>query len=57
LGVHPAMVAPNQMVKHIREMIDQGMTDEEILATHPEMKQFFNGGTSNGQVSGQDSNT
>ena len=57
LGVHPAMVAPNQMVKHIREMIDQGMTDEEILATHPEMKQFFNGGTSNGQVSGQDGNT
>ena len=49
LGEHPPMISPKQMVKHMREMIKDGMTDQEIIATHPEIKKFFSG-DDNGQT-------
>jgi len=29
------------MVMHMRKMIDQGYSDEQIIEIHPEMKSFF----------------
>ena len=40
---HPPMENPADMVKHMREMIEQGFTNEQILELHPEIKQFFEG--------------
>jgi uncharacterized protein (DUF433 family) len=30
------------MVGHLREMIEQGLTDDEILELHPELGRLFN---------------
>jgi uncharacterized protein (DUF433 family) len=31
-----------KFVTHFREMIEQGMTDDEILEMHPELSRLFN---------------
>ena len=54
-GEHDPMTNPAGMVAHMREMIEQGMTNEEILDLHPEIARFF-GGT-NGGIPGQEDNT
>jgi len=53
-GTHDAMTDSADMVKHMREMIEQGMTNEEILQLHPEIGKFF--GDTNGTIPGQDGN-
>jgi hypothetical protein len=40
--VHNPVTEPNEFVSHFREMIEQGMTDEEILKMHPELSRLFN---------------
>ena len=45
---HPPMTSPDAMIKHMREMVSQGYTDEQIMELHPEIKTFFEGGA-NGQ--------
>jgi hypothetical protein len=42
--VHPSVGNPDQLVAHLREMIAQGYTDEEIKNLHPELAQLFNRG-------------
>ncbi len=53
---HSAMTSPNDMIKHMREMIEQGYTDDQIKQLHPEIENYFKG-ESNGEVSGTESNT
>jgi hypothetical protein len=38
---HPPMQNPEDMVKHMREMMQQGLTNEQILDLHPEITDFF----------------
>jgi len=38
---HPPMESVNDMIKHMREMVSQGFTDEQIKQLHPEMEKFF----------------
>jgi hypothetical protein len=38
---HPPMQNPADMISHIREMMDQGLTNEEILELHPEIQGYF----------------
>jgi hypothetical protein len=54
-GQHDPMTNPAGMVAHMREMIEQGMSNEDILNLHPEIARFF-GGTDGG-VPGQEDNT
>ena len=42
--VHPSVGNPDQLVSHLREMIEQGYSDEEIKNLHPELAQLFNRG-------------
>ena len=42
LNLHTEMVSANQTVAHMREMIESGMSDQEIMEKHPELKRFFN---------------
>lgn len=46
--VHMPMSNPELLVSHMREMIDAGYSDEEILATHTEISNMFGGQTPNG---------
>ena len=49
--VHPTITSSQDLVAHLREMIQQGYTNEQILQLHPELSGFFNnqnGGTNNG---------
>ena len=39
---HPPMENKEDMVMHIRKMVDEGYTDAQILETHPEIAGFFN---------------
>ena len=39
---HPAIENVSALVTHMREMIEQGYTNEQILELHPEMAKFFN---------------
>ena len=39
--IHPPMTKGN-MVQHMREMMESGMTDEEIRAKHPELGGMLN---------------
>lgn len=43
---HPPMKNPGDMVMHMRKMVEQGYSDQQILELHPEIKNFFdnNGG-------------
>lgn len=54
-GTHDPMTNPAGMVTHMREMIEQGLSNEEILELHPEIARFFGG--NNGTIPGQDGNT
>lgn len=54
-GQHDPMTNPADMLAHMREMIEQGMSNEDILNLHPEIARFF-GGTDGG-VPGQEDNT
>tara|TARA_R100000805_G_scaffold16670_1_gene19142 strand:- start:705 stop:1169 length:465 start_codon:yes stop_codon:yes gene_type:complete len=38
---HPPMESPEDMIKHMRSMVQEGYTDEQIMELHPEIKQFF----------------
>ncbi len=38
---HPPMANVDDMVKHLREMVEQGYTDEQIKQLHPEMAGYF----------------
>jgi hypothetical protein len=38
---HTPMTNVNDMIKHMREMVSQGYTDEQIKQLHPEMEKFF----------------
>lgn len=48
---HPPMTNPQDMIKHVREMVEQGFTNEQILELHPEIQQFF-GGNNGEETSG-----
>jgi hypothetical protein len=38
---HPPMENPQDMITHMREMLEQGYTNEQILELHPEIANFF----------------
>lgn len=38
---HPEVKSPSELVAHMREMIDSGMSDQEIIQRHPELASFF----------------
>jgi hypothetical protein len=40
--VHDPVTDEIKLVTHFREMIEQGMTDDEILEMHPELSRLFN---------------
>ena len=40
---HEPMTSPDDMVAHMREMIEQGYTNEQIKELHPEIAGFFEG--------------
>ena len=44
------------LVTHMREMMEQGMTNEEILTLHPELNRLFQG-SNNGNVPEQNNNS
>jgi hypothetical protein len=54
-GTHDPMTNPAGMVSHMREMIEQGLSNEEILELHPEIGRRF--GDTNGTIPGQNGNT
>ena len=39
---HTPMTNPSDMIAHMREMVEQGFTNEQIMELHPEIKEFFN---------------
>jgi hypothetical protein len=39
--VHPEVESPQQLVIHLREMIEQGYTNEQIIQLHPELAELF----------------
>lgn len=39
--VHPEVESPQQLVMHLREMIAQGYTNEQIIQLHPELAELF----------------
>jgi len=41
---HPPVTSANDLIAHLREMVQQGYTDEEIQQLHPELAQLFNRG-------------
>lgn len=46
---HPRATNPTQLVEHMKEMIAQGYTTEQIIQLHPELSEMFNnGGNDNG---------
>jgi len=46
---HTPMKTPEQMVEHMRAMVEQGYTNEQIMELHPEILDYFsNGETNNG---------
>lgn len=38
---HPPVTSPQDLVTHMRQMIEDGMSDEEIIAKHSEFGRFF----------------
>ena len=44
---HPPLENVNALVTHMREMIEQGYTNEQIIELHPEMARLF--GDTNGE--------
>jgi len=41
---HPTQTDPAKLIAHIREMIDQGYTDQQIRELHPEISTLLNNG-------------
>jgi hypothetical protein len=41
---HPEATSADQLVAHLREMISEGYTDEQIKQVHPEIARLFNRG-------------
>jgi len=41
---HPPMTTPEDMIAHMRAMVQEGYTDEQIKQLHPEISEFFNNG-------------
>lgn len=41
---HAPVTNPDDLVAHLREMVEAGYTDEEIKTLHPELAQLFNNG-------------
>ena len=39
--VHMPIISAPDMVTHLREMVQAGYTDEEMLALHPEISNLF----------------
>ena len=39
---HTPMTNPSDMIAHMREMVEQGFTNEQIMELHPDIKEFFN---------------
>lgn len=48
---HTPITGLNDMVSHLREMVEAGYTDEEIKSLHPELAQLFNGGDNGETIS------
>jgi len=42
---HAPVTSADDLVTHLREMVESGYTDEEIKSLHPELAQLFNRGT------------
>jgi hypothetical protein len=38
---HPPMENAGDMIQHMRDMIQEGYTNEQILEIHPEINAFF----------------
>ncbi len=49
---HSPMTTKADMIKHMREMVQQGYTDQQIMELHPELDKFFNGNGDNNGESG-----
>ncbi len=45
---HPPMQDVDTLVAHMRNMINEGYTDDQIKELHPEIKNYFNQGEDNG---------
>ena len=46
---HLPMKTPKQLIEHMRAMVEQGYTNEQIMELHPELLDYFsNGETDNG---------
>ena len=41
---HPPVTDQDRLVSHLREMIAQGYTDQQIKELHPEIAELFNRG-------------
>ena len=42
--IHTPVTSAADLVTHLREMVQVGYTDEEMLALHPELEELFGGG-------------
>lgn len=40
---HPPVTDPQNLIEHMRSMIEEGYTNEEIMRLHPELGALFNG--------------
>jgi len=45
---HTPISNPTQLVEHMKQMVEQGYTTEQILNLHPELSAMFNTGEDNG---------
>lgn len=42
---HAPVTSPDDLVEHLRQMVEAGYTNDEIKALHPELAQLFNSGS------------
>jgi hypothetical protein len=42
---HAPVTSADDLVTHLREMVEAGYTDDEIKSLHPELAQLFNSGS------------
>jgi hypothetical protein len=40
---HGPVTDAQDLVTHLREMVEQGYTNEQIMTLHPEIAELFNG--------------
>jgi len=45
---HPPVTSPDALLQHLREMISEGYTDEQIKELHPELARLFGNASSQG---------